>query len=334
EYDYEAEVYTPSLWVAEGVTSYYEDLLLVRAGLIEPKKFVRIMSGMVRGVMSREGRKIQSLRDSSHDAWIKFYRPSENSRDTQVSYYSKGAVVAFLLDVEIRSASGGKKSLDDALRLLWERHSGDVGYLPEEFRAICSEVAGTDLSQFFASAVDSTDELDFTTAVNWLGLEAGDLKPQNGSDGDEEDEEPKETEPKPWLGIGEADSPATEAGIDKTDEILAVNNRRLTGGIKQRIAEFDVGDEITLLISRNNEIMEVELTIGGKLPQPRWSLAVYDDATDDQKRHFLEWLHQELPASLQAEETAEPSESTEPPEPSLDLMAPPLPEKFRKGFPN
>ncbi len=343
EYDYEAEVYTPSLWVAEGVTSYYEDLLLVRAGLMEPKKFVRVMSGMIRGVMSREGRKIQSLRDSSHDTWIKFYRPSDNSRDTQVSYYSKGAVVAFLLDMEIRNASGGQRSLDDALRLLWERHSGDIGYSPEDFRAICSEVAGTDLSPFFALAVDSTEELDFQTAVNWLGLEAGDVKPQNGTQDPGEDEDADEDrEPTPWIGIGEPDSPATAAGLDKTDEILAVNGRRLTGSIKERVREFEIGDEITLLISRNGDIMEVDLSVAGKKPEPRWGLAIYDDATADQERHFLEWLHQEIPASLQADADASEdatdatadvetgSETEDASQGATAGSAPPLPEKFRK----
>ena len=96
EYDYENEVYTESLWIAEGITSYYQDLVLVRCGLIDENEF--LSSGFQRNVKASSehgGRKVQSLRDSSYDAWIKFYRPDENSSNTQVSYYSKGAVVAF-----------------------------------------------------------------------------------------------------------------------------------------------------------------------------------------------------------------------------------------------
>ncbi len=176
-YDYEAEVYTPSLWIAEGFTSYYEDLLVARAGLLTQDEFIRKLSGQIESLQRTEGRLVQSLRDASHDAWIKYYRPSPNSRDTQISYYTKGAVVGFLLDVEIRRATDGQKSLDDVLRLMYERFAAS-GYTPEDFQNVCNEVAGADLSAWFQRAVESTDELDYQPAADWFGLAIGEIVPQ------------------------------------------------------------------------------------------------------------------------------------------------------------
>ncbi|MEQ1905054.1 MAG: hypothetical protein ABL888_12775, partial [Pirellulaceae bacterium] len=178
KYNYEAETYTPSLWIAEGLTSYYEDLLVARAGLLNQEEAIKNLAGQIGGVQRTEGRLVQSLRDSSHDAWIKFYRPAPNTGDTQISYYTKGAVVGFLLDMKIRSASHGAKSLDDVLRVFYEKFA-TTGYEPQDFRSLCNEAAGEDLTEWFRIAVDSTEELDYQTAADWLGLKIGDFRPAN-----------------------------------------------------------------------------------------------------------------------------------------------------------
>ncbi|MFT7629762.1 MAG: putative metalloprotease with PDZ domain [Mariniblastus sp.] len=161
KYDYENEVYTNGLWIAEGVTSYYQDLALVRAGITSKSEFLSGLSRDVEGLQRTEGRKKQSLKDSSYDAWIKFYRPDENSSNTSISYYAKGAVVAFLLDAKIRKLTDGEKSLDDLMRTMFAKYS-DSGFTSEDFRATASKIAGEDLSDWFASAIDSTDELDYS----------------------------------------------------------------------------------------------------------------------------------------------------------------------------
>jgi predicted metalloprotease with PDZ domain len=109
-YNYEQENYTPSLWVAEGITTYYQDLMLARAGFTDESAMMGDLSGLVASVQMTPGRLKQSLRDSSHDAWIKYYRPEENSRYNEISYYSKGAIVAWLLDAEIRMSTDGQKA--------------------------------------------------------------------------------------------------------------------------------------------------------------------------------------------------------------------------------
>jgi predicted metalloprotease with PDZ domain len=192
---------------------------------------------------------------SSHDAWIKFYRPTSNSRVTQVSYYTKGAVVSLLLDARIRTASDGKASLDDVLKILFEKHAGDIGYLPSDFQAICSNVAGENLDSWFTSAIDSTDELDYQFVANWFGLEIGDIKPKQSTDAAEPaaanaaepakpdsnaenvtsvDETqtatpavPAKKKSTPWLGIGTPNSPASTAGLAENDEVIAINGIRV-----------------------------------------------------------------------------------------------------------
>ena len=339
KYDYESENYTPSLWIAEGITSYYEDLLLVRAGLITRAQFVSELSSKISRVQNAEGRKVQSLRDASHDAWIKFYRPGENSSDTTISYYTKGCVVGMLLDAEIRARSEGKKSLDDVMRRLYEKHSGTVGYKPSEFRAICDEVSESDMSQWFKSAIDSTDELQFQNVCDWFGLEIGDVKPQRKmktkksdnnekSTGDAEnqgnsekaswpkpfrqffdaaadrfsDAADRKRNQRPWLGVSASsnngklivskvtpDSPATAAGLVINDEIISINEFRVTN-LDSRLRHYEVGQTITLMIAREDRMMEIPVTIGTREPRKRWSARLTSKPTKQQSRHRDSWL--------------------------------------------
>lgn len=322
KYDYENEVYTPSLWVAEGVTSYYEDLLLVRAGLMSEDEFLAGLGGSVSQVQRSKGSKVQSLRDSSHDAWIKYYRPEANSSDTTVSYYTKGAVVAFLLDAQIRKESQGQKSLDDVLRKLYAEHANPVGYLPSDFRRICSEMAGTDLSKWFKGAVDSTDDLQWQDLCNWYGLQVGDIKPLKPG---EEPAKPRERKPSRtrWIGIGEPGSPASKAGLSDSDEILGVNDMRLTGGIQSRIQQFEVGDAVNLLISREDKIMTVAVTIGSRPTAPSWGMSKFRKATDEQETNLANWLAGKTVDTPESEVVSETPETETPEKPGNPADAAP-----------
>ena len=291
QYDYESEIYTPSLWVAEGVTSYYEDLLLVRAGLMSESEFIGTLAGSIRGVQRREGRLVQSLRDSSHDAWIKYYRPAANSSSTQVSYYTKGAVVAFLLDAKIQSASDGKHSLDDVMRKLYQSKAGDVGYTPEDFRGLCSEMAGQDLSDWFKIAVDSAEELDYQSMADWFGLDVGDIKANTGDSSSRgSNSSSRRRRQSPWIGVGQPNSPASKAGLADSDEILAVNDQRLTGSIESKARDFEIGEPIKVLISRDGKIEEVLLVVGARPQLPSYGLSIAKKPTDQQKRNLANWL--------------------------------------------
>ena len=170
-FDYESEVYTKSLWIVEGLTEYYSDLALHRAGLSTQVQYLASLSGQIGQLQTTPGRLVQPIEQASYDAWIEYYRPDENSPNTAVSYYTKGAVLGFLLDARIRKATAGAKSLDNVMRLAYQRYAGDRGFTPEQFRATAEEVAGRDLSAWFVTVLETTAELDYTEALDWFGLE-------------------------------------------------------------------------------------------------------------------------------------------------------------------
>jgi predicted metalloprotease with PDZ domain len=206
-FDYEHEVYTESLWVAEGLTSYYDDLLIARAGLMRRDDYFKRLSKQIDGLETSPGRLVQPLSAASFDAWIKYYRRDENFANSGVSYYTKGAVVGFLLDAEIRRATGGTKSLDDAMRLAYQRYSGERGYTPAELRKTLEEVAGTDLTPFWTAAVDSAGDLDYQRALDWFGLRFGEYK-------DEKDE---------GAGVGPRGAGAATSAISATSATSATS---------------------------------------------------------------------------------------------------------------
>jgi predicted metalloprotease with PDZ domain len=169
-FDYEHPPATASLWVSEGLTTYFGDLIVARAGLGTAQDFLSALSSFIGRLQDSPGRLIQTLEESSLDVWGSGTSGVGRERDTQLSYYDKGPVVGFLLDAHIRRATEGRKSLDDVMRLAYERYSGDRGFTPGQFREVAEEVAGVDLEDWFRRAVSSTEELDYAEALDWFGL--------------------------------------------------------------------------------------------------------------------------------------------------------------------
>jgi predicted metalloprotease with PDZ domain len=168
-FDYENEPHTSGLWVAEGLTTYYGDLVVARAGLAGPQDFLARLSSQIRQLQTSPGRLVQTLEASSRDVWTSSFSGIGSSNKT-VSYYIKGPVVGFLLDARIRRATQGSRSLDDLMRLAYQRYAGERGFTPEQFRAAAEEVAGIDLKEWLRKAISSTEELDYTEALDWFGL--------------------------------------------------------------------------------------------------------------------------------------------------------------------
>lgn len=305
EYDYENEVYLRSLWIAEGITSYYDDLQLARCGLISQKEYLQTLSKQIETLQTTPGRNIQSLSDSSLDTWIKLYRPNENSSNAQVSYYNKGAVAAFLLDAEIRSATDGEKSLDDVMRILYERHVGEVGYSPDDFRTIVAEVSGADLTAWFARYTEGVDEFDYSKALSWHGLEFPKSESSSRETESTIDKEQSDEKKKSWVGLTTADSsgrlvvtkvlrdsPAFQAGLNPDDEILAIDDYRVTAKqFTDRLKQYQPGDSVGVLIARRQRLSTLRLVLGEE-PQKTWKLSVVDKPTDEQKKRLADWLHQ------------------------------------------
>ncbi|MCB1756891.1 MAG: M61 family metallopeptidase [Gammaproteobacteria bacterium] len=172
-YRLQRESYTSLLWAFEGITSYYDDLALVRSGLIEQKTYLKLLGKMITRVYRGSGRLKQSVADSSFDAWTKFYKQDENSPNAVVSYYAKGAVVALLLDCEMRKRSAGNVCLDDLMLRLWNdwRESGGKGVDDAGIEELVSELTGESLRDFFDRAVRSTEDLPLTEALKVLGVQ-------------------------------------------------------------------------------------------------------------------------------------------------------------------
>jgi predicted metalloprotease with PDZ domain len=168
-FDYEKEPRTSGLWVAEGLTVYYDGLLLARAGLSSREEALARLSSRIRQLQTTPGRLVQSLEQASLDVWTSSFSGMGGGPKT-VSYYVKGPIVGFLLDARIRRATGGAKSMDDLMKLAYARYAGERGFTEKQFREAASEVAGTDLGEWFNTAVSSTKELDYEEALDWFGL--------------------------------------------------------------------------------------------------------------------------------------------------------------------
>jgi predicted metalloprotease with PDZ domain len=269
--EYETEPYTKSLGVAEGFTSYYGPLMVRRAGLSTDAELLASLSRMIRELQTTPGRLVQSLSMSSFDTWIKFYRPDENSVNTAISYYTKGAVAAFLLDARVRAATGGDRSLDDVMRLALARNPVERGYTPEDFRAAASQVAGTDLNGWFAKVFDSTAELDYREALDWFGLrfaaESSVERAWLGADTKADDGHLVITEVR-------RGTPAYAAGLDAGDEIVGFGGFRIRPDDWARaLSKYRPGDRVTLLVVRRGRIVSASVTLGRE-PDSGWSLEI------------------------------------------------------------
>lgn len=285
-FDYENENYTRSLWISEGITDYFAPLTVRRAGLSTTGEYLEALSEAIRSLQSTPGRRVQSVEQSSFDAWIKLYRPDENSVNATISYYTKGAVVAWLLDARLRRASASTRTLDDLMRLALERFS-ERGFTPDQFKALAADMAGVPLDAFFRQTVESTDELDYAEPLDWFGLR---FKP------------PEEARTGGVIGcVTRVDNgrllvtrvpretPAWNSGLSADDEIVAIDDFRVRPDqLSQRLENYRAGDKVSILVARRDLLMRIELVLG--VEPERWQLEIRPRASDAQKQNLAHWL--------------------------------------------
>jgi len=314
-FDYETEVYTPSLWIAEGLTAYYDDLLVHRAGLSTRDEYLKRLSRDIERLQTQPGRLVQPLVDASFDAWIKHYRRDENTPNATVSYYVKGSLVGFLLDARIRMLTAGRASLDDVMRRAYARWAGAPhGYRHEEFLALISEVAGGPQEAWLGQAVASTAELDYRDALAWYGLRFKDSKWKK--------EEAEPEEPAGWLGVEvevrdgrllvtevKRGTPGHAGGVNVEDEILALGGYRVPADkLEERLKAFRPGDKTELLVARRERLVPLAVVLGEKPPE-RWRLEVDPKATVEQTARLDAWLGRPQVTIIQARSVS-PAAST------------------------
>jgi predicted metalloprotease with PDZ domain len=267
--DLSREAYTRQLWAFEGITSYYDDLALVRCGLVEPPRYLELLGHTVTNVLRTPGRRLQSVADSSFDAWIKFYRPDENSPNAVISYYAKGALVALALDLTLRLA--GRTSLDAVMRELWKRHGRTGVGVPEDgIERIVGELAGADMREFFDRYVKGTDDppLDILLdafGVDWHVRAASGPKDRGGKP-------VARPLPASWLGAklgGDlkllnvySGGPAERAGLAPQDALVAIDGLKASSdAIDALQLKRAPGERVRVHAFRRDELIEVEVEL-------------------------------------------------------------------------
>ncbi|WP_188568058.1 M61 family metallopeptidase [Undibacterium terreum] len=295
DYDLQKENYTSLLWLFEGFTSYYDDLMLVRANVIDESAYLKLISKTVNAVTRGSGRSKQSVAESSFDAWTKYYRQDENSPNAIVNYYTKGSLVALGLDLTIRAETGGKKSLDDVMRALWVAYgrdfyqkalSGKQQGLPEnQIEALIEQVTGLKLKRFFDRYVRGTEDLPLDALYADFGVTLAD----------------KRSAAKPGLGVrvvrdgndvklanvheGRA---AHRAGLSAGDILIAINGLRVgpadaADGLNSALARYTVGTTLQIHAFRRDELFTVDARLQAD-DVPALQFAVADEVKAGGKR--------------------------------------------------
>jgi predicted metalloprotease with PDZ domain len=285
-YDLQTENYTPLLWLFEGFTSYYDDLFLVRSGLIDHDAYLTMLAKTVNGVLRGSGRLKQSVAESSFDAWVKYYRQDENAPNAIVSYYTKGSLVALALDLTIRAETGSRKSLDTVMRALWQRYGRNFytagpdrgqGISDAEVERLFDEVTGLKLKRFFDRHVRGTDELPLAKLLMRFGIEWSENR--KGA--------------TPGLGIRAVrdgsdcklanvyeGGAAHRAGLSAGDLLVAVDGLRVSAtNLETLLARYRIGDLVTLHAFRRDELISVVVKLEAD-DAPRIALARRAGSTD------------------------------------------------------
>lgn len=286
-FNYSVENYTTNLWVSEGFTAYYDNLLVRRSGFYDKNTYLKMLSNDIEAVENRPGNLVQPLSLASFDAWIKYYRPDENAVNTSVSYYNKGALLGMLLDLKTLHATKGKKRLDDIMQAMYNEYYEklDRGFTDEEFKAMAEQVSGVSIDDIY-DYVNNAKPIDYNKYLNYAGM-----KLVNQLEG----------MALPDFGIRliknrivavSRNSGAWNGGLNVRDELIAINGYRIDEEGKEMdriIGEASVGDEMKVLVSRDGVIKEYVI----ELPENKKGAYVIEpiaDATEDQIEIRNIWL--------------------------------------------
>lgn len=298
-FNYRQENYTDLLWLAEGITSYYDEIALMRAGIVSRKEFLSTMAGYVNAHENRMGARVATISEMSHDAWIKEYRPNENSKNSTYSYYSKGVIVGFLFDAWIAAQTSGSKHLDDVMQYLWRTHYKNKA-LGEEGKGISEKefidavktviISGKgnpetgignskSLDQFVKQLLHSTDIPDYSTLLKATGIETKFTESQSKKFGLTCELSGGRTIVK---GIHAHPMAAGfQLGVNVNDELIAINGVRIENNIDDLFLKLGEPKDITLLVNRGGLLRECSGTFS-QYPEIKYEFTLPVSAKNDE----------------------------------------------------
>ena len=300
--DLARENYTRQLWAFEGITSYYDDLALCRAGIISEQEYLELLSQTITRLLRCSGRFKQSLAESSFDAWTRFYLQDENAPNAIVSYYTKGAVLALALDLTIRLSSDGSRSLDDVMRELWKRYGESPRGVPEKaIEKLAANIAGIDLQGFFNQILYGTEDPLLGQLLPRFGIEFI-VRPARSNE-DKGGTPTGRERPRAVLGASFTNQEgaarlttlfdrgaAQLAGLASGDLICAMDNLRITHtNLERMLDSYRPGDTVTVHAFRHEELLRFELTLQAA-PADTCQLTLSDDADDATRNRRAAWL--------------------------------------------
>jgi predicted metalloprotease with PDZ domain len=284
-FDYDNENYTTNLWVAEGFTSYFENKLMLRAGFKTPLETAQALVTNIATVSNTPGSKVQSAAEASYDAWIKNYRPNENSGNTSISYYSKGEVIGTLMDLEIANATKGTRSLDNVMHDMYEVYYKKLGrgYTDAEFKAMVEKISGISFTGFWKKYVNGTEPIEYQKYFAYAGIDvkdanAGTNLPYLGVAS-------KKIEGKMIVNSVSRNSAAWDGGLNFNDVLVSVNGLPIDSALEKMpvITGHKVGDEITVTVQRDGVNKDLKITLKAN-PNIKLVATINEDATEAQLR--------------------------------------------------
>ena len=283
-FNYDQENYTSLLWVMEGFTSYYDELILRRTGFYSEEQFLSKLQSSINYVEGTPGSRVQPVAHASFDAWVKAYRPNENSSNTTMTYYSRGSVLASLVDAMIVADSDGKKCLDHFMQHLYVTYYEGLkrGFSEAEFKAELSKFVGKNMDDFFAKYVDGTEVIPYKEFYAPVGLNVQDISSNNPSFGASVREEGG----KVMVKSVRYGSSAEEAGISVGDEIIGCNAYRVDQGMFEgMMSGMDNLESCELLVARDEKLFSVQVTIQ---PYKKQQFSLTKSTSNEKRLHY--WL--------------------------------------------
>ena len=298
-FDYTAENYTRLLWFHEGFTEYMQAIILLRAGLVAPERYLKDLGEDWAKYAGRPGRNITPLSELSLEAWIKQYKPADNHTNRAVSYYEKGKWAGLLLDLALRQATQGRRGLPHVFRRLWQSHGRRGRSITvRDIRAAAESVGRGFLGWYFSRFIDGTAELPVPTWLRRAGIAAQARSPAQA----EREDRVKARRQQGWAGLsfaaGEAavvknvipDSPAWQAGLTFRDDIVAVNEHQVDAStVAKRLADCGPGQTVTVAFFRQEILRTTRLRLV-RTPERKWTFAIDPAASPTRRRVRQGWL--------------------------------------------